>query len=153
MPTLTFNHAMVYSRDVPKAVHFYADLLGFKVIEEYQGHGTMVYARLKSAGGDTTIALHQVAPGEELHPGGIRLYFEVKDLDRFCKRLEARGVVFSQAPRLMPWGWKHAYLNDPDGHEISLYWAGRKRFRQTASDLRALRGGGPPASSGAGSAC
>ncbi len=87
MPTLTFNHAMVYSRDVPKAVHFYADLLGFKVIEEYQGHGRIVYARLKSAGGDTTIALHQVAPGEELHPGGIRLYFEVKDLDRFCKRL------------------------------------------------------------------
>jgi hypothetical protein len=32
----------------------------------------------------------------------------------------------------MPWGWKHAYLDDPDGHEVSLYWAGAKRFKKTA---------------------
>jgi hypothetical protein len=31
----------------------------------------------------------------------------------------------------MPWGWKHAYVNDPDGHEVSLYWAGAKRFQKT----------------------
>jgi hypothetical protein len=31
----------------------------------------------------------------------------------------------------MPWGWRHAYLDDPDGHEVSLYWAGRKRFQKT----------------------
>jgi hypothetical protein len=31
----------------------------------------------------------------------------------------------------MPWGWEHAYLNDPDGHEVSLYWAGDKRFRKS----------------------
>jgi len=32
---------------------------------------------------------------------------------------------------MMPWGWRHAYLNDPDGHEISLYWAGENRMRKT----------------------
>jgi hypothetical protein len=26
-------------------------------------------------------------------------------------------------PEVMPWGWKHAYLDDPDGHEVSLDWA------------------------------
>jgi hypothetical protein len=31
----------------------------------------------------------------------------------------------------MPWGWQHAYLRDPDGHQLSLYWAGPKRFRKT----------------------
>ena len=31
----------------------------------------------------------------------------------------------------MPWGWRHAYLNDPDGHEISLYWAGENRMKKT----------------------
>jgi hypothetical protein len=30
----------------------------------------------------------------------------------------------------MPWGWKHAYLDDPDGHEVSLYWAGAKRLKK-----------------------
>jgi hypothetical protein len=31
----------------------------------------------------------------------------------------------------MPWGWRHAYLRDPDGHEVSLYWAGKARFKKT----------------------
>ena len=32
---------------------------------------------------------------------------------------------------MMPWGWRHAYLNDPDGHEISLCWAGENRMKKT----------------------
>jgi hypothetical protein len=28
-------------------------------------------------------------------------------------------------------GWKHAYLDDPDGHEVSLYWAGAKRLKKS----------------------
>ncbi len=127
----TFNHAMVYSRDVAAALRFYADRLGFKLLENFQHEGKSVYARLKSPRGSTTIALHLVAPGEELHTGGIRLYFEVRDLERFCERLESTGVNFSQKPKQMPWGWKHAYLDDPDGHEISLYSAGTKRLARS----------------------
>jgi len=128
---LTFNHAMVYSKDVASSLRFYADHLGFKLIETYQHEGRIVYARLKSSAGNTTIALHHVAPGEELHTGGVRLYFEVKDLDHFCERLESSGLQFSEKPKQMPWGWRQAYLNDPDGHEVSLYWAGPKRFHVT----------------------
>jgi catechol 2,3-dioxygenase-like lactoylglutathione lyase family enzyme len=62
---------------------------------------------------------------------GIRLYFEVKNLEAFCKSLEAKGVALDDQPKLMPWGWMHAYLRDPDGQELSLYWAGLKRFRPT----------------------
>ena len=133
---LTFNHAMIYSRDVPKAVQFYGSVLGFKVLEEFEGHGTVVYARLKSPRGDCTIALHALAPGEELRAGGIRLYFEIKDLERFCKRLEASGVKFTKPPKVMPWGWTHAYLDDPDGHEVSLYWAGAKRLKKGKTKMR-----------------
>ncbi len=127
----TFNHAMIYSRDVAAALRFYTDSLGFKLLENFQHEGRSVYARLKSPRGNTTIALHAVAPGDELHTGGIRLYFEVQDLERFCERLESAGVQFSQKPKQMPWGWKHAYLNDPDGHEVSLYSAGAKRLRRS----------------------
>lgn len=126
---LTFNHAMVYTRDVGTALQFYSGRLGLKVLEDFRHEGKSVYARLKSPKGNGTIALHQVALGEELNTGGVRLYFEVKNLDRFCERLESSGVQFTQKPKVMPWGWRHAYLNDPDGHEVSLYWAGAKRFR------------------------
>ena len=42
-----------------------------------------------------------------------------------------KGFYITQLPRMMPWGWRHAYLNDPDGHEISLYWAGENRMKKT----------------------
>ena len=129
---LSFNHAMVYSRDVGRALTFYRDLLGFKVVEDVDYGGRKVYARLRAGRGDGTLALHMIEPGKTMPEGdGIRLYFEVKDLEKFCERLQEGGVKFSKMPALMPWGWMHAYLDDPDGHEVSLYWAGAKRFKKS----------------------
>jgi|SRR5271168_5148105 len=122
-----FNHAMVYVRDLAPARKFYAEQLGFKVIDEYPG----AYLRLQAPKGKGTIALHMARPGEGLASDGVRLYFEMKDLAKSCAKLEQAGVVLSKQPAMMPWGWEHAYLNDPDGHEISLYWAGKKRFQKT----------------------
>lgn len=128
---LTFNHAMIYVKDVERGLHFYRDLLGFKLIEDFRYEGTPVYARLRAPGGDGTIALHQAGPGASLASDGVRLYFEVHDLDGFCRKLQQKKFYITQLPRLMPWGWRHAYLNDPDGHEISLYWAGENRMKKT----------------------
>jgi catechol 2,3-dioxygenase-like lactoylglutathione lyase family enzyme len=122
---------MIYTADMAASRAFYEGALGFKAIDEHPG----VYARLRSPGGRTTIALHLLDAGQRMRPAmeGVRLYFEVKPLEKFCKSLKQQGVKFDQEPALMPWGWKHAYLKDPDGHEISLYWAGRKRFMKTAA--------------------
>ena len=128
---LTFNHAMIYVKDVERALRFYRDLMGFKLIEDFRYEGTAVYARLRAPGGDGTIALHQAGPGASLASEGVRLYFEVRDLDDFCRKLQQKGFYITQLPRMMPWGWRHAYLNDPDGHEISLYWAGENRMKKT----------------------
>jgi catechol 2,3-dioxygenase-like lactoylglutathione lyase family enzyme len=129
---MNFNHAMIYSRDIARALNFYRDRLGFILLEEFVHGGMSVYARLKSPGSDSTIALHKLAPGDALQTGGIRLYFEIADLDETVERLESAGVQFTKMPAVMPWGWKHAYLDDPDGHEISLYWAGEKRLATAA---------------------
>jgi catechol 2,3-dioxygenase-like lactoylglutathione lyase family enzyme len=127
---MNLNHAMIYTRDVSRALGFYRDLLGLTVLEEVRGGDRLVYARLKLAEGDSTIALHLLAPGEPLNSDGVRLYFEVPQLARVCRKLEAAGARFSKLPAMMPWGWKHAYLDDPDGHEISLYWAGAARLKK-----------------------
>ena len=72
--SLTFNHAMVYVRELAPALHFYADLLGFKVLEQVP----LCYARLRSPRGQTTIALHKLEPGRTLpETVWIRLYFEI----------------------------------------------------------------------------
>ena len=128
-PALAFNHAMIYVQRIEPAVAFYS-ALGFRVIAQEKGGDRLVYARLRAPRGNSTIALHLVGGSvTSVAAEGIRLYFEVKYLDAFCKRLAASGILFSQMPKLMPWGWRHAYLHDPDGHEVSLYWAGAKRMQ------------------------
>jgi catechol 2,3-dioxygenase-like lactoylglutathione lyase family enzyme len=128
---LTFNHAMIYVKDVNRALAFYRDLLGFRLIEDFRFDGIPVYARLRAPGGDGTIALHQASASASLVSEGVRLYFEVPDLDGFCRKLIQKRFYITQMPRMMEWGWRHAYLNDPDGHEISLYWAGEKRWKKS----------------------
>jgi catechol 2,3-dioxygenase-like lactoylglutathione lyase family enzyme len=128
---LTFNHAMIYTKDVARSLAFYRDLLGFRLIEEFKHDGISLYARLHAPGGEGTIALHLAGPGTPMASEGVRLYFEIRDLDGFCQKLQKKGFYITQMPRVMPWGWRHAYLNDPDGHEISLYWAGEMRMQKT----------------------
>jgi catechol 2,3-dioxygenase-like lactoylglutathione lyase family enzyme len=128
---LAFNHAMVYARDVERSLGFYRDLLGMKLLDEFKYEGKPVYARLIAPGGDGTIAIHQAGPGAGVAAEGVRLYFEIRELDTFCQKLKQKGIYFTQMPQMMPWGWRHAYLDDPDGHEISLYWAGENRMKKT----------------------
>jgi catechol 2,3-dioxygenase-like lactoylglutathione lyase family enzyme len=127
---LSFNHAMIYSTDVERSVRFYRDMLGFKLIEDFRHEGKPVYARMRAPGGDGTVALHLAASPAAVASDGVRLYFEVRELDTFCGSLQ-KNFYITQMPRMMPWGWRHAYLNDPDGHEISLYWAGENRMKKT----------------------
>jgi len=128
---LSFNHAMIYLKDVGGGIAFYRNWLGFRLIEDYRHEGRSVYARMQAPGGEGTIALHQAGPGASVASDGVRLYFEIRELDDFCQRLRKRGFVFTQQPQMMPWGWRHAYLNDPEGHEISLYWAGEQRMQKS----------------------
>ena len=128
---LSFNHAMIYMKDVGNGIAFYRNWLGFRLIEDYRHEGRSVYARMQAPGGEGTIALHQAGPGASVASDGVRLYFEIRELDDFCQKLRKRGFVFTQQPQMMPWGWRHAYLNDPEGHEISLYWAGEQRMQKS----------------------
>jgi len=126
---MRLNHVLIYVADVGRSLAFYENELGFVRIE---GSGKDGYARLRAPDGEATLGLHQ-REGEGAVPQheGIRLYIEVEDLDAACRRFQDRGVEFEQPPQDMPWGWRHAYLRDPDGHELSLYWAGDLRYRAT----------------------
>ena len=75
-------------------------------------------------------------------------HFEIRELDNFCRKLQAKGFYVTQMPRMMPWGWRHAYLNDPDGHELSLYWAGEIRMKKTMMKVARAIEKAPRAQSG-----
>ncbi len=122
---LNFNHVLIYVRDLDPSLRFYRDKLGFKQVEEIPGD----YARLRSAAGESTLALHVTKSRATRRAGGVWLYFEVKQLQQLYRRLRDAGVEFSQPPQRMPWGWIQAFLEDPDGHQLCLYWAGSQRLK------------------------
>ena len=74
-PKVSFNHAMIYVRDVARAQHFYQDLLGLKTIDVMQRSNATALAldagktllfdrdRLIAAADDAGIAIQAFAPG------------------------------------------------------------------------------------------
>ena len=70
---------------------------------------------------DTVLALHP-APKKKtiLKTGsGTLVGFEVTDLGSTVKKLKERRVKFFKRPKEEPFG-KHAIVQDPDGHLISI---------------------------------
>jgi catechol 2,3-dioxygenase-like lactoylglutathione lyase family enzyme len=109
------------SADVQRAVEFY-EALGLILIVD----SVPRYARFACPDGEATFSIHQVevlAPGEK-----PVVYFECDDLDATVARLENLGISFELKPVDQPWLWREAYLRDPDGNQICLYYAGENRL-------------------------
>ena len=87
---------------------------------------------------DTVLALHPARKRSKLNPGsGILVGFEVSDLGLTMKKLKERKVKFFKKPKEEPFG-KHAIVQDPDGHLISI--AQLKEKSREGFDLLGLIG-------------
>ena len=59
------------------------------------------------------------------NPGGVRLHFEVANLDREIARLEGADVRPASPAKASAEGYRRAVYLDPDGYEIGLFeWLG-----------------------------
>ena len=70
---------------------------------------------------DTVLALHPAPKKKTIIKtgSGTLVGFEVTDLDSTVKKLKERRVKFFKRPKEEPFG-KHAIVQDPDGHLISI---------------------------------
>ena len=117
---MKLNQVTLPVHDVEAAVEFYRRL-GCTLIV-HSPH----YARFQAPEGDATFSVHRVDE-VPVSPWSV-LYFESGRLDETVRALEARGVVFDQAPRDEPWLWREARLRDPSGNVLCLYRAGDNRL-------------------------
>jgi catechol 2,3-dioxygenase-like lactoylglutathione lyase family enzyme len=81
------------------------------------------YARLENPHDQSTLSI-------ELRPDsgdGAHVYFECDDLDARVAALKAKGVGFDGGPEDKPWLWREAWLRDPAGNRLCLYFAGENR--------------------------
>ena len=112
------GYLIVGVRDLERAVNFYRDVLGFKLIfSEPKFH----FARFDVGGMSFSLAAsdtdgHGGTPGDR-HTG---IGIAVDDVDAAYEELKAKGVVFTMAPAKQPWGGYMGLFADPDGNEFYL---------------------------------
>jgi catechol 2,3-dioxygenase-like lactoylglutathione lyase family enzyme len=115
------NQVTVPSTDVVRAVEFYQQLGLVLIVLSLPK-----YARFACPDDDATFSVHHY---EELAIGEKPVvYFECENLDGVVEELKRKGVEFDSEPRDQPWLWREAYLRDPDGNVICLYFAGNNRL-------------------------
>ena len=116
---MNLNQVSLPALDLEASVGFYRTLGLILIVK------TDIYARFELPDGDATMSLFAVdhlASGE-----GAHVYFECEDLDRFVEDLAAKGIPFKGKPETQRWLWREAYVDDPSGNAICLYWAGENR--------------------------
>jgi catechol 2,3-dioxygenase-like lactoylglutathione lyase family enzyme len=117
---MNLNQVTVAATDVPRSIAFYRQL-GLQLIVE----NLPSYARFICPDGQASFSLSLAA---QVSPSQTLIYFECAELDATVARLQAAGVAFSQLPLDQPWLWREAYLQDPDGNPLCLYYAGENRL-------------------------
>lgn len=118
------GHIHLKVSDLPRALAFYCDLLGFEVISKYGNQAAFI-----SAGGyHHHIGLNtwysKGAPPASVNGVGLFhtaiVYPTRKDFAAIFDRLRNAGYPFTGAS---DHGVSEAlYLNDPDGNGVELYW-------------------------------
>jgi catechol 2,3-dioxygenase-like lactoylglutathione lyase family enzyme len=119
--------------DMERSVKFYKELLGLPVKTKTQSPDWVEFFNR-----ETTLSLHAIKKGttnvdrrDRKLGTGTLVGFMVTDIDSTVQFLKEHDVRFFKEPREEPFG-KHAIIEDPDGHLISI--AQLKRTATAASE-------------------
>jgi catechol-2,3-dioxygenase len=123
IPVTRLNHAVLFVRDLPRAVNFYKRAFGFDVISEMDGKAAFLRARGSSNHHDlglfATASKSRPPLGE---PGLYHLAWEVptiEDLAAARATLADLGAVIGESDH---GATKSLYAKDPDGNEFEVMW-------------------------------
>ena len=128
---MKFASTRLVARDIKAMVTFYEMVIGQAAEWPAPVFAEIVTPSATLAfGAAETVVLFKEGSAEPAANHSAILEFMTADVDAEFERLKGKVEVVHE-PKMMPWGWRHAYLNDPDGHELSIYWAGENRMKKT----------------------
>ena len=98
--------------DMKKSMEFYKDVLGMELKEQAED-----WVEFSKQG--TVLALHPTKEKKLTKNISMLIGFNVSELETVCSNLEKKKVKFHKKVTNEVFG-KHAIIEDPDGHLISL---------------------------------
>jgi len=98
--------------DIKRSIRFYHDTLGMEL-----KHESKDWTELSTRG--TVLALHPARKKKIKKNNGMLVGFSISDFDDVINSLKKKRVKFYKKPKQEPFG-KHAIIQDPDGHLISI---------------------------------
>jgi lactoylglutathione lyase len=124
------SHPRLFVLNFAECFRFYRDVMGFQVT---WGNEADSYAAFTDrAGKETTLAIYRRRdmaeligtadlPAQAVCQDRVALIMEVEDVDHIFAQLSERGVEVVLEPQdFVDWGFRGAYLRDPDGNLIEL---------------------------------
>jgi lactoylglutathione lyase len=119
---------ILYSEDLPAALRFYRDLLGFAVTYRFPEDGEPVFVGLRLDGSEIAIGDISAPDAAAIHWRPLRpvsghrfeLCMYADDVDAAVEALRAAGVGVLAEPADQPWGERLAYVEDPDGNPVMI---------------------------------
>jgi predicted enzyme related to lactoylglutathione lyase len=117
---MNLNQLTIYSNKVVETVEFYKKL-GLSLIVD----SIPRYCRFECPNG-ATFSIHETA--SEPQNNSVIIYFECENLDQKVAELKEQGIEFETEPSDQRWLWREAYLKDPNGNKVCLFYAGENRL-------------------------
>lgn len=134
---IKFHHVNLCTRDVPGLAEFYRDVLDMKPepsLEKLrvkdEGYAGGVAFLVESTTGDEPIQFHVAEQdlkigfktGQAVNPlERGHLAFRTDDIAAFKKRLEAKGIPYSDYGAWAMGGWQQIFFYDPAGNIIEVH--------------------------------
>ena len=107
------------TRDQDRAVTFYTEKLGFKVVTDQPMGDQQRWIELRVANSDTRVVLFTPEGQEDRIGTAFNGAFACDNVEKTYEDLKARGVEFSAPPNKQPWG-TFASFTDPDGNQFVM---------------------------------
>ena len=121
--------------DMPTAIRFYRDVLGFTVVSTSQPGDDCNFCWLRLNGAEVMLNTAYEEDSRPPAPDPARvaahddtcLFFGCRDLDEAYRHLRDQGVHLRE-PKVAPYGMKQLWFKDPDGYGLCLQWPASQRM-------------------------
>ncbi|MFM9923056.1 VOC family protein [Variovorax sp. H27-G14] len=112
--TSSLQTLILYARNTRATAAFYCTHFGFaSSLEVVEG-----LIELRSSSGGASLLIHQAASSVKLGQVGVKLMFDVQDIEGFKQKAAAQGLAFGATHQAN--GYAFANAKDPDGNSVAI---------------------------------